>query len=141
VMNLFLSSIDGHTSRTYATTCGQDTVASGENYSLKAYQKGLFTAIRAIGEYEHNPKLIKPWAVPSEWFSPNTTGEEMISRVKVVQNNGGLLVLGFHGIGADHALVPSEAHQTLLNYLKEHENYIWVTRFDEAMAWIKKNRN
>lgn len=49
----------------------------------------------------------------------------MIAAVESAARTGGLVVLGFHGVGGDYLRVSAEAHAQLLAYLKEHADTIW----------------
>jgi len=136
IMNTLLRAIDGKQSRTYATTCGQKFIGDGIDYAKASFDRGLFTAVRGIGLPQHNPREINPWDYPSEWFPEDATGEDMISRVKHVEEQGGLLVLGFHGVGGDRLIVSANAHKELVEYLAQKSETIWVPTFQEAAAWI-----
>ncbi len=44
----------------------------------------------------------------------------------------------FHGIGAEHLTVSTEAHEELLQWLAEHKKEAWVTTFGEATSFVRQ---
>jgi len=77
-----------------------------------------------------------PLNVPSTWFAESATGADLIAAVQKVEKTGGLLVIGFHGVGGDYLTVSAEAHAQLLAYLKAHKATIWSGTFTEVMDRI-----
>jgi peptidoglycan/xylan/chitin deacetylase (PgdA/CDA1 family) len=140
VMNHFLFAVDGKTTRTFSYPC-TDTTAGGKSYvdSLKYY--GLVKYARLGGDTNTvitDFKHLDPLRVPSYGLEGNNTGAQLIAYVKRVQQSGGMGVFMFHGIGGDYITTPAEAHQELLNYLKENGKTIWVTTFQEGMDYVSK---
>ena len=45
------------------------------------------------------------------------------------ERKGGMIVLGFHGVGGDYLAVSAQAQAQLLAYLKAHFDTIWVAPF------------
>jgi hypothetical protein len=74
--------------------------------------------------------------VPCRWFDEKATGADMIAAVNSAARTGGLLVLGFHGVGGDYLKVAAEAHAQLLAYLAEHADTIWVAPFSTVMDHV-----
>ena len=81
-----------------------------------------------------------PFNVPSMFFPDTVTGAELIAFVEATVRRGGLGVMGFHGVGGDYLTVSSDAHQQLVQYLKSHQDAIWVATFREAMDYTNKPR-
>jgi sialate O-acetylesterase len=121
--NAFLKSIDGNEKRTFAFTCGHKKVAEGEFIQT---MKDDFVAARSVRSEMHS--LQEQNLLDMDCYSMvEQTGQQMIELVKQAQQSGKLLVFLFHGVGGEHALnVSNEAHSELLQYLKEHENEIYI---------------
>jgi len=70
------------------------------------------------------------------------TAEYMIELVNKAMQSQGLLVLMFHGVGGEHNInVSNQEHTKLIQYLKDHENEIWVTPLVEALKFVKNSSN
>ncbi len=131
-MNAMLTAMDGRAEHAFAVPCG-DTLAGGTDYleplrlsGLVRYDRDLQWAERLGLDRQH---------IASAWFPETATGAEMIEAVKQAEQNGGLLVFGFHGIGGDHLKVSAEAHAELLAYLKANRDRIWVAPFSTVMDY------
>ncbi|WOI53867.1 polysaccharide deacetylase family protein [Parvularcula sp. LCG005] len=140
VMNNLLTALDGKAMHTYATPCG-NTLAGGEDFIAPIMEAGFAPAIRGVAAPEHDPNKIELNAVPSEWFPEDASGKDMIRAVKAVEKEGGLLVIGFHGVGADYLTVPAASHKELADYLGAHTDEIWVAPFGEVMAWVATHQS
>jgi peptidoglycan/xylan/chitin deacetylase (PgdA/CDA1 family) len=137
VMNHFLYAVDGKSTRTYAYPCTETTVG-GKNYVDSLRKHGLIKYARVGGDVDAvvtDFKHLDPLQVPSYGLEDNTTGKQLIAFAKRVQQSGGMGIFMFHGIGSDYITVSAEAHQELLNYLKENKKDIWVTTFQKAMDY------
>jgi sialate O-acetylesterase len=132
--NAFLKAIDGKNKRTFAFTCGHKKVVEGEFIQSLSQD---FVAARAVRHEMHS--FEEQNLLDLDCYSmANQTGEEMINLVKQAQNSGKLLVFLFHGVGGEHGLnVSKEAHSTLLHYLKENENEIYVDTMLNVSEHIK----
>ena len=137
VMNTLLHAIDGRAEHTFATPCGQ-TVVGGEDYMAALRSSGLVKYVRAAGPTTGDGR--DPFSVPSMFFPDTVTGAELIAFVEAATKRGGLGVMGFHGVGGDYLTVSAEAHQLLVQYLKAHQDAIWVTTFRQAMDYTQKAR-
>jgi peptidoglycan/xylan/chitin deacetylase (PgdA/CDA1 family) len=137
VMNTLLHAIDGVAEHTFATPCGQ-TVVGGEDYISALRTSGLVKYVRAAGPPTADGR--DPFNVPSMFFPDTVTGVELIAFVEATVRQGGLGVLGFHGVGGDYLTVSADAHQQLVQYLKAHQDAIWVATFREAMDYTQKVR-
>jgi peptidoglycan-N-acetylglucosamine deacetylase len=73
--------------------------------------------------------------VPSWPVEEGTTSEDLIAFAEMVKKTGGMGVYQFHGIGGPLFRVTAEAHQKLLQYLKDNQADYWVTTFSEAMEF------
>jgi peptidoglycan/xylan/chitin deacetylase (PgdA/CDA1 family) len=137
VMNTLLHAIDGVAEHTFATPCGQ-TVVGGEDYISALRTSGLVKYVRAAGPPTADGR--DPFNVPSMFFPDTVTGVELIAFVEATVIQGGLGVMGFHGVGGDYLTVSADAHQQLVQYLKAHQDAIWVATFREAMDYTQKVR-
>ncbi|MBB5518199.1 polysaccharide deacetylase family protein [Amphiplicatus metriothermophilus] len=133
MMNAFLHAIDGRVRRTYATPCGQTVVGDGD-YIETLRASGLVTAARHVGPLSDEP--VDPFNMPGEFFPETVTGEALIAWVERVVESGGFGVMGFHGVGGDYLPVTAEAHQALVDYLRAHEDDIWVVPFGELVDYL-----
>jgi len=132
-MNAMLFAIDGKTRRAYATPCGH-TKVGGEDYMAPLRQSGLMTAVRDAGGPAS--ASFDPFKVRSDFFSETVTGADLIAYVEDVKQKGGFGVMGFHGVGGEYLIVTEEAHQTLVSYLRDHKDEIWVAPFGEIVDYL-----
>lgn len=130
-MNTMLIAIDGKLQHSYATPCGQH-MAGGVDYLPALRASGLVRYTRAADPTE---RPLDPMNVPSRFFPSNTTGADLIAAVQDVERTGGMIVLGFHGVGGDYLTVSAEAHAQLLAYLRTHSDRIWVAPFSTVMDY------
>ena len=137
VMNTLLHAIDGLAEHTFATPCGQ-TVVGGEDYIAALRSSGLVKYVRAAGPPIADGR--DPFNVPSTFFPDTVTGAELIAFVEATSKRGGLGVMGFHGVGGDYLTVSADAHRQLVQYLKAHQDTIWVATFRQAMDYTQKAR-
>jgi peptidoglycan/xylan/chitin deacetylase (PgdA/CDA1 family) len=139
LMNNFLYAVDGKIARTYAYPC-TETLAGGKSYvdSLRKYGHVKYARIggdaddAVITDFEK----LDPLQVPSYGLDDNTTGTQLITFVKKVQQSGGMGVIMFHGIGGDYITTSAEAHKELLTYLSDNKKDIWVAPFQQAMDHV-----
>ena len=132
-MNTMLAAIDGKPEHTFATPCGQH-VAGGEDYLPALRTSGLTKYVRAASD--PGTGTLDPFDVPSTFFPDTVTGTQLIAYVEKVRAAGSLGVMGFHGVGGDYLIVPAAAHKELVEYLKAHEDDIWVAPFGEVMDYV-----
>ena len=67
------------------------------------------------------------------------TAEQMIQLVKNAEAHQALLVFLFHGVGGEHNInVSLEDHRLLLQYLKQHEQNIWIAPMVDVAKYIKE---
>jgi peptidoglycan/xylan/chitin deacetylase (PgdA/CDA1 family) len=134
-MNTMLTAIDGKLQHSYATPCGQH-LAGGVDYLPALRAGGLVRYTRAADPSE---RPLDPMNVPSRFFPSNATSADLIAAVQDAERTGGLIVLGFHGVGGDYLSVSAEAHAQLLAYLKDHSDKIWVAPFSTVMDYATKH--
>ena len=131
-MNTMLAAIDGKSQHGFATPCGQH-LAGGVDYLPALRTSGLVRYTRSAGW--PGGEVLDPMDVPCRWFDEKATGAQMIAAVESAARTGGLVVLGFHGVGGDYLRVSAEAHAQLLAYLKEHADTIWVAPLSTVMDY------
>jgi peptidoglycan/xylan/chitin deacetylase (PgdA/CDA1 family) len=142
-MNNFLFAVDGKNQRTYAYPCtettvgGKDYVDTLRKYGLVKYARIGGDTDAVITDFKHLDRLL----VPSYGLEDGTTGGQLITFVKKVEQKGGIGIIMFHGIGGDYITTSKEAHQRLITYLKEHTNTIWVATFQQAMDYAMERSN
>ena len=136
MMNSMLFAVDGKTRRTYAYPCCE-TVVGGKDYVDTLRTSGLVTYARVGGGKVPvtDLKSLDLFRVPS-WVATDINDPEvLIEYVEKTLKSGGLGIFQFHGVGGDYLSVSAEAHQGLLNYLKEHPD-VWVGTFVEVMDFV-----
>lgn len=144
VMNRFLFAVDGKTQRTFAYPCTETTVGDSVSYVDSLRKSGLIKYARVGGDVDAvitDFKNLDPLQVPSYGLEDGTTGEQLITFVKLVQKSSGMGVIMLHGIGGDYITTPTKSHQQLINYLKKNRKDIWVTTFQQAMDYAMAHKN
>lgn len=119
VANTFLKAIDGKQERTMTLPCG-DVMTRDGNYV--PHVKDLVLAIK--GAEEGLPVGFASLEGPS-----NVSGKELIAMVQAAAARGGMANIIFHGIGADHLQVSSEAHAELIRYLASNRATYWTDTY------------
>lgn len=135
VMDRWLFAVDGKTKRTFAYPCAE-TFAGGRDYvdSLRRYRVAKYARIGGdsstiITDFRNLDTL----RIPSYGLDGGENGDKLIAYVKNVVQKGGLGVIMIHGVGGDYIKISTDAHQQLVNYLKDHKKEIWVTTFQQAL--------
>lgn len=134
-MNTMLTAIDGKPKHSYATPCGQH-LAGGVDYLPALRASGLVRYTRAADPSE---RPLDPMDVPSRFFPSSATGADLIAAVQDAEHKGGMVVLGFHGVGGDYLSVSAQAHAQLLAYLKAHSDTLWVAPFSTVMDYATRH--
>lgn len=137
VADTLLTALDGKSERTYAYTCG-DMTAGGESY-VEGLRSEFSYARGADGGIVSDPSNLDFLRVPS-WGKVGATARELIDYVEEAVSQGGIAVFCFHGVGGDYLEVSRDAHRTLLNYLKENQNRIWVDTFLNVMKYVESQQ-
>ncbi|NLA22079.1 MAG: hypothetical protein GX870_03490 [Candidatus Marinimicrobia bacterium] len=69
------------------------------------------------------------------------SGAELIDLAKTALKNKALIVFLFHGVGGEHNInVSLEAHNQLVNFLKQNEKDIWIAPLAEIAKYIVNYR-
>ena len=116
-----LQALDGNTQRTFTIPCG-DRLANGEDYVNLI--KNDFLAIKGQGVSTGFASL---------YVVSDLSGEELIKLVQKQTGKTPLINILFHGIGADHLSVSTEAHNELLKFLAENQETYWVDTYLNIM--------
>jgi sialate O-acetylesterase len=136
--NTLLKAIDGKTQRTFAYTCG-DTGIGGISFIHEIQNN--FIAARSVGPSFESLETIDLYQIGA-FMVNGETGSELISMVQQAMEKKVLLVFLFHGVGGEHTInVSLEAHRQLIQFLKQHENEIWLAPLEELAAFIKNSQN
>lgn len=133
-MNAMLTAVDGKLQHSLATPCGQH-LAGGADYLPALRASGLVRFTRAA---DPSSGPVDPMNVSARFFNANATGVDLIAAVQDAERTGGMIVLGFHGVGGDYLTVSAEAHAQLLAYLKDHSDTIWVAPFSTVMDYVTR---
>lgn len=130
-----LTAIDDKTKRTYGYTCG-DTSVLDSSFVFGIKEK--FIAARGVNRaYNHLETLDR--------FNLNThsmdghTAEQMKELVDKAIEGKYLLVYLFHGVGGEHDLnVEKDAHDELIQYIKQRKKDIWVSSLVDVMSYVEE---
>ncbi|MCD9095670.1 polysaccharide deacetylase family protein [Luteimonas fraxinea] len=129
-----LQAIDGATSRTFTVPCGDTQAHDGD------YVAGLaadFVGIKVMGgAVVPDMHTLDAHAVPVE-APVGLDGDALVALVEDAARRGTMVNLTFHGIGAEHLAVSSEAHAQLLDHLAAHRDRFWTATFREIMTWVR----
>jgi peptidoglycan/xylan/chitin deacetylase (PgdA/CDA1 family) len=135
--NTMLYAIDGKRERTFTAPC-IDKNAGGKNY-IDAV-KSEFVAIKLeSGGVTPDMNKLDPYAVGVA-FPTGVTGQQLIDIVKEAAAKGTMANFTFHGVGGDHLMVSTEAHEELLKYLSAHKDMYWVDTFVNVMKYVKAHQ-
>lgn len=137
VTNTLLQAIDGQTRRTFAYPCGDLRVADSLFYRRLRRD---FVAARGVQSGMPTLPHVALDNVPAYALN-GETGAQLIALVRQAQQQRGLLVFLFHGVGGGHGLnVSRGAHQQLVRYLQQHEKEIWVAPMVEVATHIQEEQ-
>ena len=137
VTSTLLQAIDGKTERTFAYTCGDTKIGTISFYDSLKYDfvgaRGVQSSLQSLNKIDINN--IDCFAINGQ------SSAYMIELVKKAMESHTLLVFLFHGVGGEHEMnVSLEAHAQLVQYLKQHENEIWIAPMVEVAKFIRKNQ-
>ncbi|MES2581647.1 MAG: polysaccharide deacetylase family protein [Pseudomonadota bacterium] len=131
--NTWLQALDGRTRRTFTPPC-LDLKAGGQDFV--AALKPHFVAYRAgLGEITDMATL-DPYAVPIV-FIEDWPVEQIIALVERAAAARTMAVLLFHGVGAEHMRVSTQAHDALLDYLARNRKRLWTDSFVNVMEHVR----
>lgn len=137
-MNNVLFGIDGASTRTYSVPCSQMLVG-GVDYTSALRKSGLAKYVRTGGDqYKSvvtNFATLDSFQVPSFGPVDKPAATVLIAYAERVRSAKGLGVLQFHGTGGDYLEVTAQAHQQLLDWLRQHPE-VWVAPFQEVMDYV-----
>ncbi len=132
--NILLEALDGKKERTFAYTCGDMTI---NDTSFTGLIKGDFIEARAVRNQMHMIDQVDLYSTDC-YMVNGQTAAEMEQWVKQAMATNSLLVILFHGVGGGNALnVSLTDHREFLNYLKQHEDSIWIAPMIEVAKYIK----
>ena len=138
VMNNVLFGIDGANTRTYSVPCSQMLVG-GADYTEALRRSGLVKYVRTGGDAYKSVisdfQKLDVFQVPSYGPVDKPEGAALIAYVERVSKAKGLGVLQFHGTGGDYLEVSAEAHQQLVDWLRQHPE-VWIAPFQEVMDYV-----
>jgi peptidoglycan/xylan/chitin deacetylase (PgdA/CDA1 family) len=138
VMNLVLFGIDGASTRTYSVPCSQMRVGDTD-YTDALRKSGLVKYARTGGDaYKSvvtNLATLDLFQVPSWGPVDKPDGDALVAYADRVRMSKGLGVLQFHGTGGDYLEVTADAHQQLVDWLRNHPE-VWVAPFREVMDYV-----
>ena len=132
--NTLLNAVDNKTKRTFAYTCGDKTIKDSSFVNLI---KNDFIGARGVTSgFNHINDIdffdVKAFGIDGE------TADELIDIVNQAKAKNSLVVFLFHGVGGKHALnISLEEHNKFLQYIKDNEEYIWVSPLVEILEFIK----
>jgi peptidoglycan/xylan/chitin deacetylase (PgdA/CDA1 family) len=135
--NTLLKAIDGRTERTFAYPCGDKMIHDSLYYEPV---KKDFIAARGV-----SGGLLQMDSVHLHdincYMINGKDAAYMINLVKKAQQTQTLLVFLFHGVGGGHDLnVDLAEHRKLLQYLKAHENEIWIAPMIDVAKYVKARK-
>lgn len=132
MQNVLLEALDGKKHRTFAYPCG-DTRAGDSSYVGEI--RDAFLAARGVEGKMERPDEID-WYDVGAYVVNGQPADELIGLVRAAMDREALLVFLFHGVGGGHSLdVSLEAHRALVQFLKEHEQEIWVAPLAEVAEY------
>jgi peptidoglycan-N-acetylglucosamine deacetylase len=140
-MNNVLFGIDGAGTRTYSVPCSQ-TLVGGTDYTDALRMSALVKYVRTGGDQYKSvvvhPAQLDLFRVPSWGPVDNPDGPALIAFADRVRNAKGFGVFQFHGVGGDYLDVSGQAHQELIDWLRNHPE-VWVGTFQEVMDYVVKH--
>ncbi len=135
--NTLLKAIDNKSDRTFAYTCGDNTV---EDSSFVDIIQPNFVGARNVSFKFEEFQKVDLFNVSAFAVNGNT-GDELIKLVKQAMGSNSLIVFLFHGVGGEHFLnIPNADHKELLEFIKKNENDIWTSSMVNVLGYIKNNR-
>ena len=117
---------------TFAYPCGVSWVGADKDSYASLVEERFLAARGVSGSLAGlTPNFFN---VPA--FFLEGTGEAMIAQVEAAQAAGSWVVFGFHGIGGDWNIAPTESHEALLQYLDDHSDEIYVAPFRDVVQCL-----
>lgn len=131
--NTLLEAVDGEGERSFAYTC--------TNFAIKGVSfidsvRTLFPSARGGGPVPESMQDLDLHFIPS-WGVIDPRGEELIAYVEEAKAKGTIAVIMFHSVGGGYLNVSAEAHETLLAYLDENREELWIETFLNVTNYIR----
>lgn len=138
--NTLLLALDGKKTRSFAYPCAH-YFAGGESY--QAFIASEFQAARGSSGIQE--PLIKVADIDlssvQSWSPNNHSADELISYIKNIIKAETFSTITFHGVGAEHLRVSTEAHEKMLAFLAANRDKIWVGTFKEITEYLNVERS
>jgi peptidoglycan/xylan/chitin deacetylase (PgdA/CDA1 family) len=129
-----LRSLGARPPYTFAYPCGETHVGKTPQ-SYVSLVRERFLAARGV-----EPRVADPLRDPLSLVPAHDGAKsprELIELVERAVENGGWLVLLFHGVGGDHLPVEREAHTALAEYLARQAGRVWTEPFGGVAAHVR----
>jgi peptidoglycan/xylan/chitin deacetylase (PgdA/CDA1 family) len=134
--NTLLQAMDGKTTRTFAYPCG-DKKAGDSSYVEMI--KGTFPGARTVEGKMQRIDEMDLYGIGAYMIN-GQSGDELIRLVQEAVAKEALLAFLFHGVGGEHSInVSQDAHRQLVQFLKQHENEIWVAPMIDVCLYLTAN--
>lgn len=138
MMNTFLSSLDGKAEHAYGYPCGEYKIG-GVDYSDSLYQAKVSKYARdGSGGVFYKLKTFNPMHVPCYGGHSGMIADQYISKIKEAIQKHGLIVLVFHGVGGNYLKIEANEHAKILDFIKAHQEDLWVNTFSNTLDYISK---
>jgi sialate O-acetylesterase len=99
-----------------------------------------FVAARAVRAEMPTIDRVELFNLPSYAIN-GETGDKLIALVQQAIAKKAMLIFLFHGVGGEHSLnVSLEAHNKLLQFLKQHEKEIWVAPMIDVAEYVSSQQ-
>jgi peptidoglycan-N-acetylglucosamine deacetylase len=133
--NTLLEAIDGKKQRTFAYPCG-DTKAGDSSYVQEIMK--IFPGARGVQARMQRPDEVDLYDVGA-YMVNGQKAEDLLRLVHEAVSTNALLVFLFHGVGGEHDLnVSLGDHRALLQFLKDHDEEIWVAPMVDVCKYLAK---
>jgi hypothetical protein len=114
-------------------------LVGGTDYTEALRKSGLVKYVRTGGDQFKSVitefSRLDVFQVPSWGPVDKPDGAALIAFAERVRKAKGLGVLQFHGTGGDYLEVTAQAHQQLVDWLRNHPE-VWVATFQDVMDYV-----
>lgn len=125
---------------TYCYPCYQSFIGAGvSRQSYVPIIARYFPAARGWGEVPNNPRLCDLhylWGCDAHGFD----GDRLIAYAESAVAQNRWAIFAFHGIGAEHLRVETEAFRALLRHLTGHPDRFWTAPMIAVARYVRENR-
>jgi peptidoglycan/xylan/chitin deacetylase (PgdA/CDA1 family) len=132
-----LSSLGAAPPHTFAYPCGETRIGKNQE-SYVGLVTERFLAARGVEPRVADPIRDPLWLVPAH--DGAKSADELITLVERAVDEGGWLVLLFHGVGGDHLPAARAAHTALAKHLANNHGRVWTDRFGAVAAHVRAGR-